>query len=96
MKPDRLVTELAVLGVRPVASDANFVLFGGLSDEGVVWQQLLDRGVLIRDVGIRHHLRVTTGNESECTVFLSALADSLAGSLAGSLIERPVSVQENR
>ena len=32
-------------------SDANFVLFGMFDDRHAVWQGLLDRGVLIREVG---------------------------------------------
>lgn len=71
---DRIVAELPTLGLHPVASDANFVLFGGLDDEKATWQGLLERGVLVRDVGIRHHLRVTAGTEDETTAFLDALA----------------------
>ena len=41
---DRIVEELAALGLRPVPSDANFVLFGGLADEQATWAALLDRG----------------------------------------------------
>ena len=70
---DRLVTELAGMGLAPVPSDANFVLFGGLADERVTWQALLDRGILIRDVGIAHHLRVTAGTPQETGAFLSAM-----------------------
>ncbi len=58
---DRIVEVLAQLGATPVASDSNFVLFGGLADEQATWQALLDAGVLVRDVGIAHHLRVTAG-----------------------------------
>jgi histidinol-phosphate aminotransferase len=76
---DRIVAELPALGLRPVASDANFVLFGGMAAENrterVVWQRLLDRGVLIRDVGLPGHLRVTAGTPAETTAFLSALAE---------------------
>ena len=72
---DRIVAELPALGLRPVASDANFVLFGGLDDEKAAWQGLLDRGVLVRDVGIGHHLRVTAGTPAETTAFLDALTD---------------------
>ena len=32
-------------------SDANFVLFGEFDDAHAIWQALLDRGVLIREVG---------------------------------------------
>ena len=38
----------------------------------------LDRGVLIRDVGIRGHLRVTVGTPAENDVFLAASAAVLA------------------
>ena len=59
-------------------SDANFVLFGGLDDEQATWTALLDHGVLIRDVGLPGHLRVTAGTERETTAFLTALARSPA------------------
>ena len=71
---DRLVTELAAMGLTPVPSDANFVLFGGLADAPATWQALLDDGVLVRDVGIPHHLRVTAGTPEETTRFLGAMA----------------------
>lgn len=71
---DRLVVDLDRLGYPPVPSDANFVLFGGLADAPTTWQALLDRGVLIRDVGVSHHLRVTAGTEAETSAFLAALA----------------------
>lgn len=71
---DRIVAELTRLGLEPVPSDANFVLFGGLRDSHVTWQALLDRGVLVRDVGIAHYLRVTAGTPAETTAFLDAVA----------------------
>ena len=74
---DRIVAELPRLGLAPVPSDANFVLFGGLADERATWQALLDRGVLVRDVGLPHHLRVTAGTPEETTAFLDALAQAL-------------------
>ena len=70
---DRIVEVLAQLGATPVASDSNFVLFGGLVDERATWQALLDAGVLVRDVGIAHHLRVTAGDPDETTAFLEAM-----------------------
>ncbi|MFC6005632.1 histidinol-phosphate transaminase [Angustibacter luteus] len=70
---DRIVTELAGLGLAPVPSDANFVLFGGLADPVATWQALLEHGVLVRDVGIPGHLRVTAGNPDETSAFLTAL-----------------------
>jgi histidinol-phosphate aminotransferase len=71
---DRMVTGLAELGLEPVASDANFVLFGGLADAAQTWRELLDRGVLVRDVGIPHYLRVTAGTPDETGAFLAAMA----------------------
>ena len=71
---DRLVTELTTLGYAPVPSDANFVLFGAVADSARTWQALLDQGVLVRDVGIAHYLRVTAGTPAETTAFLDALA----------------------
>ena len=70
---DRIVADLAAMGLDPVPSDANFVLFGGLEDERVTWQALLDRGILIRDVGLAHHLRVTAGTPQETGAFLEAM-----------------------
>jgi histidinol-phosphate aminotransferase len=70
---DRIVTTLPKFGLTPVPSDANFVLFGGLADERATWRSLLEFGVLIRDVGIAHHLRATAGTEPETTSFLDAL-----------------------
>jgi histidinol-phosphate aminotransferase len=71
---DRLVDRLTRMGLRPVPSDANFVLFGGLDDERAIWQALLEAGVLVRDVGIPHHLRVSAGTPNETDTFLSALS----------------------
>ncbi|AKU16645.1 histidinol-phosphate transaminase [Luteipulveratus mongoliensis] len=71
---DRLVEGVAALGLAPVPSDANFVLVGGLADAGQTWQALLDQGVLVRDVGIAHHLRITAGTPEETDAVLAALA----------------------
>ena len=72
---DRIVTALAGLGLEPVASDANFVLFGGIRDAHSLWSDLLERGVLVRDVGIAHYLRVSAGTREETTAFLDAMTD---------------------
>ncbi|GAA4829996.1 histidinol-phosphate transaminase [Garicola koreensis] len=74
---DRLVVELRGMGLDPHPSDANFVFFGGLDDATAAWQHLLDDGILVRDVGIAHHLRVTAGTEAETTGFLTSLATYL-------------------
>lgn len=71
---DRIVESLQQMGLEPRPSDANFVFFGGLSDEKAAWQHLLDDGILIRDTGIPGCLRVTAGTEEETTDFLDSLA----------------------
>jgi histidinol-phosphate aminotransferase len=70
---DRLVSGLSQLGLEPVPSDANFVLFGGLADQKATWQALLDEGILVRDVGLAHYLRVTAGTPQETEAFLNAI-----------------------
>ena len=70
---DRIVCDLAEMGLDPVPSDANFILFGGLADEQTTWQALLDQGILIRDVGLAHYLRVTAGTPQETEAFLGAM-----------------------
>ena len=77
---DRISATLEALGYTPHESAANFVLFGGVADPAATWRALYDRGILIRDVGIPGHLRVTAGTEEETTVFLDALASIDAAS----------------
>lgn len=71
---DRLVHELAVLGFSPYESSANFVLFGNVAEPHDVFEKLLAQGIIIRDIGMPHHLRVTAGTEAETTEFLAALS----------------------
>ncbi len=71
---DRMSATLDALGYRAYESWTNFVLFDGVDDPQATWRALYDRGILIRDVGIAHSLRVTAGNEEETTAFLEALA----------------------
>ena len=70
---DRIVAALPGMGLTSVPSDANFVLFGHFADAPAAWQALLDRGVLVRDVGLPGWLRVTAGTAEETTAFLAAL-----------------------
>jgi histidinol-phosphate aminotransferase len=72
---DRLLTELPVLGYRAFDSHANFVLFDGVTDPAATFKALLDRDILIRDVGLPGALRVTAGTADETTAFLTALGD---------------------
>ncbi|MFE1645427.1 histidinol-phosphate transaminase [Microbacterium sp. P01] len=76
---ERISATLEALGYEPYDSWTNFVLFGGVEDPAATWQALYDRGVLIRDVGMAGHLRVTAGTEEETTAFLDALASLGSG-----------------
>ncbi|GAA2667877.1 histidinol-phosphate transaminase [Actinoplanes palleronii] len=75
---DRIVTTLRSRGVKVADSDANFVLFATADDQKAAWQAFLDRGVLIRDVGLTGWLRVTAGTESETSAFLNAAEEILS------------------
>ena len=75
MTSGAIVSGLTNLGLTPAPSDSNFVFFGGIKDPHAVWQGLLDAGVLIRDVGIPGHLRVTAGTEAETTAFLDRIRE---------------------
>ncbi|MCT1801903.1 MAG: histidinol-phosphate transaminase [Kocuria rhizophila] len=77
MQRDRIVDDLKRLGLEPAESDSNFVFYGGMENAQQMWQNLLDQGVLVRDVGIAGHLRVTAGTEDETTAFLAAVENYL-------------------
>ncbi|GGM37509.1 histidinol-phosphate aminotransferase [Longimycelium tulufanense] len=81
---DRVREALVGMGFSVVPSDANFILFGRFEDAHEAWQRYLDRGVLIRDVGIPGHLRVTVGTPEENEVFLAVSKD-----IASAGLERP-------
>jgi histidinol-phosphate aminotransferase len=76
---DRIVSALPAMGLTSVPSDANFVLFGHFADAPAAWQALLDRGVLVRDVGLPGWLRVTAGTPEETDAFLTALGEVAPG-----------------
>ena len=75
---DELVRWLRSRGLAAADSDANFVLFGRFGDRHAVWQGLLDRGVLIREVGPPCWLRVSVGTADEMAAFRAALDEVLA------------------
>ena len=78
---DRLSATLrAMPGMTVYPSDANFILFVPPAPATEVWQALLDRGVLIRDLSsvVPNALRVTAGATHEVDLFLSALPEVLA------------------
>ena len=76
---DRMVREIAALGLHVVPTQSNFLLFGQFDRPADVWQALLDRGVLVRDLsggpGLAGWLRVNAGTEDETSAFLDALRE---------------------
>lgn len=70
---DRIVAAVPEFGLSAVPSDANFVLVGGFPDSHEAWQALIDQGVLVRDLGIAGHLRMTAGTPAETDALLAAL-----------------------
>jgi histidinol-phosphate aminotransferase len=72
---DRISVELAAMGFEVFRSEANFVLFAGLRDSAQSFDQLLSKGILVRNVGIPNTLRVSAGTEEETTKFLEAAQD---------------------
>jgi histidinol-phosphate aminotransferase len=82
---DRLLVELPRLGYLAHDSWANFVLFGGIADPHAVFERLLGDDIIIRDLGIANHLRVTAGTEEETTAFLDALGRITAEGTIGAL-----------
>ncbi|MEU0571820.1 histidinol-phosphate transaminase [Nonomuraea sp. NPDC005983] len=70
---DATVAWLRGKGLTVADSDANFVLFGRFPDRRKVWEGLLERGVLIREVGPPEWLRVSIGTSEEMAAFRAAL-----------------------
>ncbi|WP_439694284.1 histidinol-phosphate transaminase [Curtobacterium sp. SP.BCo] len=70
---DRMVTELRAMGYRTYETWSNFVLFGGVADPHAAFEALLEQDVIVRDLGIPGHLRVSAGTEEETTAFLDAM-----------------------
>lgn len=73
---DLLVGWLRSQGLRVADSDANFVLFGTFPERRRIWQAVLDRGVLIREVGPPEWLRVSIGTSEEMAAFRTALKEA--------------------
>lgn len=70
---DATVGRLRDAGLAVADSDANFVLFGTFENSHLVWQGLLDRGVLIRETGPPGWLRVSIGTADQMDAFQEAL-----------------------
>ncbi|MDA8399878.1 MAG: histidinol-phosphate transaminase [Actinomycetota bacterium] len=78
----RLLESMRELGLRVWPSDANFILFKPLDCDGrVLWEGLLERSVLVRDLTawpeLKGCLRVTVGTRDENSAFLAAVRECL-------------------
>jgi histidinol-phosphate aminotransferase len=79
---ERMTTGLSALGLKVWPSQANFVLWRAQGRDGAhLWQALVDRGVLVRDMStwprLEGCLRTTIGTPEENDAFLSALVEVL-------------------
>lgn len=77
---DRILEALAAIeGCTVFPSQANFVLFVPPKPAAGVWQGLLDRGVLVRDMTavVPEALRVSAGTTEEVDLFLGSLTEVL-------------------
>lgn len=80
---ERMTAALAKLPVKAWPSQANFVLWRPETRPGAeVWQALLERGVLVRDMSswpsLTDCLRTTIGTKAENDAFIEALSEVLA------------------
>ena len=94
LRDELLVGLASIPGVRPVPSDANFILFEpGTADPKAVFERLHGDGVLVRDVTayprLERCLRVSVGNEEENGRFLAALRAAVG-------VAEPLSAREGR
>lgn len=71
---DRLASELSNLGYAVHPSGANFLLVGGFSNPEATFTALRAEGILIRNLGIEGHLRITAGTEEETSILINAIA----------------------
>ena len=82
LERERLIAAMESLsGVEPYPSEANFILLRAKAGAKKVYDGLLKRGVLIRnmDALIKGCLRVTVGTRTENNAFLKALKETLKG-----------------
>ncbi|MGW9020040.1 histidinol-phosphate transaminase [Leucobacter chromiiresistens] len=71
---DRLAGALTELGYTVHPSGANFLLVGGFADPEATFEELRAQGILIRNLSIPGHLRITAGTEAETGAVIDAIA----------------------
>ena len=71
---ERVRAAITLNGWKAFPSSANFILFTGFTGpSNEIWEAFLDRGILIRDIGLTGHLRVTIGTRVENDAFIAAM-----------------------
>ena len=83
-RDDLYQSMLQISGIRPIPSEANFILFECLTrDANDVFDALLLRGILVRNVTsypqLSRALRVSVGAEAENREFLNSLTAVMKG-----------------
>ncbi|GAA2180853.1 histidinol-phosphate transaminase [Leucobacter tardus] len=71
---DRLAAALTDLGYAVHPSGSNFILVGGFADPHATFTALREQGILIRELGIPGHLRMTAGTETETSSLIAAIS----------------------
>jgi len=70
---DRLGGELEKMGYLVHPSGSNFLLVGGFADPEATFEALRAHGILVRNLSIEGHLRLTAGTEDETTQLIEAI-----------------------
>ncbi len=71
---DRLDAALTELGYLVHPSGSNFLLVGGFADPAATFEALRAQGILIRNLSIPGHLRITAGTREETSAVIDAIA----------------------
>lgn len=72
---ERLAVALTEMGYEVHPSGSNFLLVGGFANPEAAFDQLLARGILIRNLSIPGHLRLTVGTEAETTALIEGIRE---------------------
>lgn len=70
---EHLREALDAMGYVVHPSGSNFLLVGGFDDPDAVFEKLLAEGILVRNLNIDRHLRLTVGTEAETTALIEAI-----------------------
>ena len=71
---DRLGVALTELGYTVHESGSNFLLVGGFTDPEATFAALRAQGILIRNLSVPGHLRITAGTAAETSAVIDAIA----------------------